>query len=702
MADTFTLDDLKKGGDTFTLSDLQRETQKPASVRAGNALRQIPRQIGLTARYALEGPAQGLQVITEPLRLVTDRVAGVNSQPLGNTASQFADWLGLPKPETADERVVGDATRLGFGAATFGGSAKALERGATGTAKAVFGQLAAKPASQITSGVGAGGAGGAVREAGGSQLEQGVAAVIGGVAGGLTPGGAQKIEAAVRRRFDPAQSLQLEARVTSALKEQGVDWKMLPQAIRERLLDEVRKASPTGEGLDAAALRRLADFRATGLTPTRGMLTLNPVQITREQNLAKIGANTQDEGLQGLALTQNRNNSQLIGNLNRLGASEGDTFAAGASSINRIGMLDDGMKNRVNQLYEQARNMPGGNVPLNRANLVNNIYSRLGTENKLAFLPEEVSKMLDTISAGVVKRGDQTFEVPFDAKALDNLMTVIATAQRGAKDGNVKAALNIVRQAIDDTPIQPIKTQYGGNQLVTEAGANFLRTQDAQAGQFMDALNQARAAARQRFAWQESSRPVEAALSGAEPDKFVQQFVLGGTLDDAAALARVGDRDAIRNAILAHLKGKATSDAADEVAKFSQSGFNRALNQIGERKLSLFFTPEEIAQLQANGRVASYMQVQPVGSAVNNSNSGALMLGRGYDWINAVASKVPFGKQAISDPLRSLDITLSQLQAQNITPALRAPRVGPVAPLVPLASGLAIGGLLAAPGLNNP
>lgn len=122
---------------------------------------------------------------------------------------------------------------------------------------------------------------------------------------------------------------------------------------------------------------------------------------------------------------------------------------------------------------------------------------------------------------------------------------------------------------------------------------------------------------------------------------------------------------------------------------------------MGTEKLRLFFSPEEIAALQANGRVASYMQVQPVGSAVNNSNSGALALGGAYDWMNAVAGKIPFGKQAIVDPLKSIDISLSQRQAQNLRPALvnAAPRQ-PASSL--LGTGVAIGGLLAAPGVERP
>ena len=47
------------------------------------------------------------------------------------------------------------------------------------------------------------------------------------------------------------------------------------------------------------------------------------------------------------------------------------------------------------------------------------------------------------------------------------------------------------------------------------------------------------------------------------------------------------------------------------------------LGQIGDRKLSVWFTPQEVAQFKATGRVAAYEQVQPRGSAVNNSNTAS-------------------------------------------------------------------------------
>lgn len=672
--------------------------EPPAAVKAGGMLNEIPRQLGLTARYGLEGLANTAQIATEPIRYLQDKLTperegAAKSLPLGMIATNFADKIGLPKPENANERVVGDAARLVAGSGGVVGGAQLASK-LPGIAGKVFAGMAANPTSQLTAAAGGGLAGGASREAGGDATGQVISSVLGTVVGGLAPGAIQGITA----RFNAlrASPMQLEGKVALALREGGVDWNEMPQALRTQMLAEVKKATSKGGELNPDALRRLADFKLTNTTPTRGMLTLDPVQITREQNLAKIGANTADEGLQGLAQVQNQNNGQLVRNLNDLGASRGNAFTAGQSSIDRITGLDSRMGARVTDLYNQARNMPGGDIPLNRKDLVDNIYSRLAKENKIAFLPKEVSDFIDTISAGTVKKGGQDFEVPFDAKALDNLMTVISTAQRGTKDGNVKAALSAVRAAIDETPITPVKTQYGGNQVVTQAGAQFLRTEDGKAGQFMDALNKAREAARQRFNWQESSKPVEAALGGVEPDKFVQKFVIGGSYKDAKVLAETGDKGAIRDAILSHIKSKATNGAADEVAKFSQSGFNKALRDIGESKMRLYFSPEEIQQIQANARAASYMQFQPVGSAVNNSNSGALMMGGAYDWINQVASKVPMGKQLIVDPLRSIDISLSQRQAQNLTPALlmqqqkqrAASLLGPTA---------AFGGLLAAP-----
>src|SRR3954471_12884388 len=82
---------------------------EPAAVSAGKTINSIPRQLGLTARYGLEGVAQGVQVVSEPLRYLTDKflperggvsnlvtgqAAPPKSTPLGVQATKLADFIG--------------------------------------------------------------------------------------------------------------------------------------------------------------------------------------------------------------------------------------------------------------------------------------------------------------------------------------------------------------------------------------------------------------------------------------------------------------------------------------------------------------------------------------------------------------------------------------------------------------------------------
>jgi hypothetical protein len=286
-------------------------------------------------------------------------------------------------------------------------------------------------------------------------------------------------------------------------------------------------------------------------------------------------------------------------------------------------------------------------------------------------------------------------EVPFDVNYAEQLKTRIAALQRATNDGSARMALGMVRRALDETPLMSAPQVNPGN--LPAVPGTVPPSPVALGQESINAFNEARNAARQRFGWQESARPIEAALNGAQPDKFVENFVVRGSVADASAVARNAPTEEVKNAILAHLKEKSLGGAADEVGKFSQSAYNKALNQIGDRKLSLFFSPEELNQLRTVGRVASYMQNQPVGSAVNNSNSGALLLGKGIDLLN----KLPGGQTFLGQPLQNINVSIQQRAAQNVLPGLLATQ-----PRQPMASGLLApaaafsGGLLAPPVTN--
>lgn len=651
----------------FVMSQQQAPAQpvKEAGQSLNRGLSDIPRQIGLTARYALEGPAQAAQIVTEPIAGLM-RLGGIKTKPLGEVASGLADTFGLPNPESAQERVVGDATRLLAGTGGMLGASRAAAKlpGMIGTVGA---GMAANPTAQLTSATGAGTLGGVSREGGGTELQQAGAALIGGVAGGMVPGVANAAANAGKRLLNQLTPQQMDVQISNVLQRAGMDYSQVPERARQSLRAQMQDALRAGQELDPTAVRRLAEFQTIGATPTRGMVTQDPVRITQEMNLAKIGATSADDQLQGLARIQNQNNTRLIDVMNEAGASKGDPFAAGQRAIGAIQGRDADMASKVTGLYQQARDTTGRSAALDGAAFTKQASQMLDEGLLGGALPKDVETHLNRIAQG---------QVPFNVDYAEQLKTRIAALQRASSDGSTRMALGTVRNALEETPLMP--GQDAGKEAI-------------------GAFNQARQAARERFGWQESAKPIQAALNGAEPDKFVEQFVIRGTLADASAVAKNAPVEEVKTAILAHLKDKALSGNADEVGKFSQSAFNRALNQIGDRKLALYFSPEEVNQIKTIGRVASYMQNQPVGSAVNNSNSGALLLGKGIDVLN----KLPVVGPLAGPALQNINISMQQRAAQNVLPGLLAPQSRPSMMSGLLAPAAAFSGGLLAPPMAN-
>ena len=674
---------------------------EPTPERSGSVFADIPRQLGLTARYGIEGTANTLGMPVEPLRqaigAMSGAVGGPEPMPLSTMGQKLADLLGLPKPRSASvtdrptglatilpsEEVVGDVARSMASAGSFMPAASAVQKATTGVTSNVAGQLASNPSLQTLAAAGSGYGGGSVRETGGDPLQQLGASLVGGMVAPLAAGGLKAGATGATQRFKPEPSIaDVDQVITLKLGQSGLDFSRLPEQVQKSLRADVQNAMKTGGDLGGDAMRRLLDFRMIeGATPTKGMVTLDPRQITLEQNLAKTGMNSQDANLQTLGNVQNQNNQALINALNQRGAGDVRSpylLEAGEANVGKISAMDAAKQAETSALYKAAQDTAGGTIPLDRSGLINNIDAALSAQNKNAFLPAEIRSALNAIAKGETTIDGKSFPVPFDVNALDNLMTTIATASRSTTDGNVKAALKLVREAIDKTEIKPIKADLGGG-LVTAETAAGLRLADAQPKELLDALNKARASHRERMAWVESSKPVESTINGMQPDQFVRKFVLSGDVADAAAVAKAGDPTATKSAILTHLKDKALGGRSDETGKFGAATYNKAIKDIGDKKLELFFSPEEIAELKRLGRVAEYMTLQPTGSAVNNSNSGALVLGAGIDVITnalgvgfpGVATvAVPMGKKLLQGKINASTSASEQKKALDMAKAL--------------------------------
>lgn len=416
----------------------------------------------------------------------------------------------------------------------------------------------------------------------------------------------------------------IDAAIQSALNKHapGVEFSKLRSDIQQSLRDQVAKAGNL-EGLNPAEIARTADIAAVGATPTRGTATLDPVLISREKNLAKMGANSDDPALQAMARREGENNAALINSVNRFAGGAPDAYGAGQAAVGAVKSVDDRAKAAIATLYKRARDMNGGDIPLDAGQAIQDVFRKLELEGKLPFLGENAA-VLNKIVSG---------EFPLTVGTAEGLKSTLSNSIRSAQDGNSRYALQQAYNAIENAA------------PAAQLGA------DAQA-----AFRQARNAAKARFDLIEKSPAYAAVVDGIEPDKFVQRFIIGqsASLNDVLTLRTALTRDPaafaqVRLHVADWIKSRAINGApGDDVAKFSQSAYNKALDAIGDRKLAAFFSKQELAELRQIGRAASYLQFQPVGSAVNNSNSGALVAAQANNMLNRLANSrlvgmLPFG-----------------------------------------------------------
>lgn len=144
---------------------------------------QIGRQVGLTGRYAMEGVANAVGVVTNPVTAMLEQATGRDLQTVPELAVSAADRMNLPKPQGEVEQVVGAASRGVAGAVPFIGAGSAMSRAASPVTQAVGRSLAAQPGSQLASNAGGAGAAELVNQEGGGPAAQVAASLAGGVAG---------------------------------------------------------------------------------------------------------------------------------------------------------------------------------------------------------------------------------------------------------------------------------------------------------------------------------------------------------------------------------------------------------------------------------------------------------------------------------------------------------------------------------------
>ena len=581
------------------------------------------RVAGRTGRALAEGTVSLVDVATSPIKAVGNMFgAQYTGDDYRQAVSDALPESMFPKPRPGPEQVVDTSAQFVAGAFPFVKGGQMISR-APGLLGNIGKDLASNPSLQAASASTAGVAGEMTRQEGGSPLMQFGASLL----GGLVPAG-------LRGTVNTARSMLPAGKEVEQVLA-NVDLSGLSIASVKRLEGAVSQALKFGE-LDPAALARLIEFERVGATPTQASVSLDPIDKTQQKNLSKVGAQSSNPNLQRLANIEADNNRALVGTLDDLAnQSNLDPYTAGRSAIDPVTAKQQQWQKDVGNQYTQARGTEGRALPLDRTQFMENLNQRLVAGNLIHYLPKEVKKMINDIAYGQVKdmNGDIQ-QVPFNVDTIDTLKSMLAAEQRSAQ-GSAKQALAEARNALEDTQLQ------GG--APDEA---------------ILAFDKARAANRALRQWEESAPGIEAIVNGATPDTFMDKFILSKTagVDDVKKIIDVvkGDPDAfnaLKFQVAAWIRDKAAPTLIEGQGRLNSASLNRALKQIGDRKLALFFSPDEIKTIKATNNVAFYDAYQPPGSAVNNSSSGTMLTG---GLLNAISDRSPTAR-LIGSGMKGLD-----------------------------------------------
>lgn len=445
-------------------------------------------------------------------------------------------------------------------------------------------------------------------------LQEGAGAVIGGTLGGAFYGLSKGVGEAtrwLRQRIDIGDDAAVDA-AASKLTDEALDATGATAAKVDRdaysaIRQEVKDSLKAGVEPDPAVMARRADAAALPIPirdVTRGQLTNDPMQWAMEQRLK--GMEGAGEPLTDVLASQNR---ALVENLNVIGARTApSSFDASQKIIDRIETVDKTMSDAVDQAYKAVRNAEGRPAAMSNTRFTELAKNGL-TEGRPELanlvsladnLPDSVRKTYNALATG---------EIPLTVDTAQFLDRTWGAVQRGNLDDASKLAIGKLRSALNETPID--------DQLGADA---------------MQAYKAARTMAKQRFDLIDANPAYKAVVNGtskAEPDKFFQNFVLGGNVADVGKLKQlVGPEgtSTMQQAMLRHLKKAAVGAASDEKAVFSQSGYNRVLQDevMGPRIQNLFKeSPELLGQIYRIGRVSETLLKEPAVSSVNRSNTAA-------------------------------------------------------------------------------
>lgn len=442
-----------------------------------------------------------------------------------------------------------------------------------------------------------------------------VKSMVAGAAGGAIGAGiGQKAGEGITKlaqkakSFDPRIQTQILAsiddKLDDALKSQGIRLGDLSDEVANGLRQDAQKALRAGKNLNPEAVARKAVLDRLGIKGTQAQITGDAKLWQKEAELAKIsGAGDQ---LREKFISDNSQIANLLDEaILKTGGRATDQYGAVKNAADAL--LDQQSQNKayIGAAYNAARNAPGNDVVINGAGLANDVFTKLDDAALMSSLPPDVAKKVTQIG-----QNPELFTLKKSEELIKILNDHYKSSLQMGQPTSATRALGIVRESIVDRQ--------------REAMSGLLNSGNdaAQAYQFARQAHQFNA---QQI---EKMPLIQDALKGVEPDKLFSKHILNGNvneLDQTVSTLRNINPQAvadIKQQVLQFISNK----AVNQNGQFSPAGMKRALDSIGDRRLSTMFSSDELRHIKDIGRAGHYLVTQPPHSYVNNSNTSAALM----------------------------------------------------------------------------
>ncbi|WP_151823437.1 hypothetical protein [Acinetobacter nosocomialis] len=425
----------------------------------------------------------------------------------------------------------------------------------------------------------------------------------------------------------------IDKSLDDALRQQGMSLGDLSDDVANGLRKEAADALKSGKNLNPEAVARKAILDQVGIKGTKAQVSGNAQQWQREAELAKL----QDVGapLREKFIDDNKQLASLLDSANaRTGGKAVDQIGAMQNAVSSLGNQLDQNKQFIKAAYDAASKAPGNDVVIDGRGFANDAFTALEKNYAASSLPPSVQKIIKEVADNPDK---------FTLGKSEELIKIL--------NREYQSSLQMGQPTSSTYSIGLVRDALNGRQAEAMQGLLSNGNDAAKAYQFARQANQFNASQIEQIPLLQDIR------KGVEPDKLFNKHILNGNINE---LGRTID-------LLSNVNPQAVADikqqALEFIAKkaimqngqFSPAGMKRALDGIGDRRLSILFDSSELKNIKNISKAGEYLVTQPNHSYVNNSNTASASMNNlmnffGSPKVKAVLN-LPYLKNYVVDPV---------------------------------------------------